>query len=360
MRKISILLVVLLVFYGFLSALPVRAAALTSVSDNMTTLAQGATADHTITWTLPTGVTFAAADQARVDFPANFTASAAAGWAASDFTFNDGTSRSIVAVGASPSCSNGANNVTVAIDDTNDHFTITACTGYSASASAATVTFTIAGTAANGTLTNPASAETSVISITGDNKGDGFDSSNDDTASIAVAIIADDSVNVTANVDPTISFAISDTTIGFGTLTTANVRYATGDTNGTTSETSAHNLTASTNAASGYTVYVRGATLTSGGNSITAIGGSATASSAGNEQFGIKVSASGGNGAAVSPYNTANYAYNATSSTQDDIATSATSSATTTYSITYIANIHATTEAGSYTTDLTYTATGTF
>jgi hypothetical protein len=136
-------------------------------------------------------------------------------------------------------------------------------------------------------------------------------------------------------------------------------KLANGAATGSGTEVTAHDLTAATNAASGYTIYVLGATLTSGLNTIDAIGGSATASSVGTEQFGLKVSASGGSGAAVAPYASANYAYNATT-TQDDIATSAVPSTTTTYSITYIGNISATTEPGSYATTLTYTATGLF
>jgi len=159
---------------------------------------------------------------------------------------------------------------------------------------------------------------------------------------------------------PTISFSISDNTIGFGTLSSSAVRYATGDTSGTGSETVAHTLSAETNATSGYVIYVRGATLTSGGNTIDAIGGSATASSIGTEQFGLKVSASGGSGAAVAPYATANYAYAANAVTQDIIAQSGSASASTTFGLTYIANISNTTQSGSYTTNLIYTAVGTF
>jgi len=159
---------------------------------------------------------------------------------------------------------------------------------------------------------------------------------------------------------PSISFSISDNSIGFGALSSSAVRFATGDTNGTGSETTAHNLLAETNATSGYVIYVRGATLTSGGNTIDAIGGSATASSVGSEQFGFKVSASGGSGAAVAPYATANYAYAANATTQDVIAQSASASATTTFGLTYISNISATTQAGSYTTNLIFTAVGTF
>ena len=122
----------------------------------------------------------------------------------------------------------------------------------------------------------------------------------------------------------------------------------------------AHNFIVGTNANSGYTVTVQGATLTdSSSNTITEIGGGAVGSSEGSEQFGLKISASGGNGAVSAPYDTANYAYAATSTT--DVTASCTgTTANTTYSITYIANIASNTEAGSYSTELTYVATANF
>jgi hypothetical protein len=53
-------------------------------------------------------------------------------------------------------------------------------------------------------------------------------------------------------VNQSISFSISDNTIGFGALTPSSLRYATGDTNGSASETIAHTLSVTTNATSGY------------------------------------------------------------------------------------------------------------
>jgi len=180
-----------------------------------------------------------------------------------------------------------------------------------------------------------------------------------DTGTINVDVIPDDQVLITATVGPSITFTISDNTIGFGPLSSAAARYATGDTNGDNSPVTAHNLTAQTNATSGYVIYVFGPTLTSGADTITAIGGSNTASSAGTEQFGVRYTASGGSGTVTAPYAAAGYAYDAVSA-QDQIASSTVASATTTYNAEYLANIATGTEAGLYSTTLTYTATATF
>lgn len=170
-----------------------------------------------------------------------------------------------------------------------------------------------------------------------------------------VRIITDDQVALSALVGQTLSFTISDNTVGFGSLSVSEPSYATGDSAGTTVETSAHSLTASTNAASGYTISVRGASLTSGLETIPAIGGVATALSAGSAQFGMRATAAGGAGSVSSPYASSDYAYGATASTVSTVATSVSASAVTTYSVYYGASISSQVEPGSYTATLTYT-----
>ena len=342
----------------------VNAASLTSVKDTLTRIEQGLTADHTIQWTLPGGASsFVAGDKARVDFPANFVTSTESGWVAGDFTYNDGTSRSIVAVGAAPSCSAGANNITVLIDSANDQFVITACASFTANSSA-NVTFTIDGTTTDGTLTNPASAETSVVAIVGDDAGDGF-GANDDTASLAIPIIADDTVNITATVDPTISFSISDVAISFGTLASGSARYATGDGTSTSSDPAdgAHNLQISTNATSGYIVTYKGATLTSGANTIDVpgsfINGDANGTP-GTEEFALSVFRDTGSGTVAANYQYTDPDWDFDANTTTTIYTQTAASNTEILEIHYLANIAGATQAGTYTTDVTYIATGTF
>jgi hypothetical protein len=164
-------------------------------------------------------------------------------------------------------------------------------------------------------------------------------------------------------VPQTISFSISDTSIGFGSLTAVQTRYATGDVLGsTTDSTDAHTISVATNASSGYSLTVGGNTLSCsgcGGATITAIGNTATAASIGTEQFGIRFGVNSGSGSASAPYNGANWALD-TAAFPDLIATGAGDSVTTVFGARYIANTAAATEFGSYSAVITYTVTATF
>ena len=162
--------------------------------------------------------------------------------------------------------------------------------------------------------------------------------------------------------DRTVSFDISDTTIGFGPLTTSNARYATGDTSGSDTEVTAHTLTASSSAAGGYTITVEGPTLTSAGGTIDAIGGTNTASSAGTEQFGIKATVAGISyyDEVDATYTGSGYGYDGTSSASTFATQSQGDGFTSTYSVQYIANMATGTETGAYSTDLNYIMTGNF
>ena len=158
----------------------------------------------------------------------------------------------------------------------------------------------------------------------------------------------------------TLTFSISANTVSFGTLDASAARYAT-TASGSASEVEAHTLAASTNATSGYVITVKGATLASGVNTITAIGATNTASSSGTEQFGLRMTATGGSGAVTAPYAAAGFADSATAVLPSQVAAAATGDGvTTTYSVRYLANIAANTESGNYTTALTYLITGNF
>ena len=138
----------------------------------------------------------------------------------------------------------------------------------------------------------------------------------------------------------------------------------------------------STNAVSGATVVLKGNTLTTGAFNVAAIGGTKASSNPGNEQFGMCIyqsagagltlanttyndsncnsatqtagtGATGGEGTAQFGFNTAN----TTSVSGETIATKAAGSSSTA-TMPFIGNIAYTTEAGIYTTTLTYIATG--
>ncbi len=166
----------------------------------------------------------------------------------------------------------------------------------------------------------------------------------------------------TAGAAQSLTFSISQNSIGFGTLTTIGPRFA-NTTGGSGTEVEAHTLSASTNATGGYTMTVRGATLTHTSNSsftVNAIGGTNTVSAPGTEQFGLRAAVTSGTGTVTAPYAAAGFAYAGTASTASQIASGAGDGASTIYSARYIANISAPTEAGSYSATLTYVATATF
>ncbi|MFT6829209.1 MAG: hypothetical protein ACJAV6_000022 [Candidatus Paceibacteria bacterium] len=181
---------------------------------------------------------------------------------------------------------------------------------------------------------------------------------------IAGVDLGDDQyITLAQALDQSLSFSISDNTIGFGSLSAGNSTWANGVGTGSVSATTAHTINASTNASSGYVITVDGPTLTcsncSGSPIISAIGGISTASNPGTEQFGLRALVSNGTGSVASPYNTANYAFDA-AGVPDTVMTGPGDSTPTTFNLEYLADISAVTVPGLYDTTLTYTITPTF
>jgi hypothetical protein len=154
----------------------------------------------------------------------------------------------------------------------------------------------------------------------------------------------------------TLTFSLSANSLSLGTLSASAVT------------SGSHTLTVGTNAANGVVVTYSGSTLTSGANTITAMS-TAAASSVGTEQFGINsklntVPAVGAECSGTPPIAAAATGYSTVDNfkfvTGETIISSAGSINDTTCTISYIANISAATEAGTYTSTLTYIATGTF
>ena len=336
----------------------VYAASLTSVLDTMSTQAVNVTADHTVAWTQASGHSIAAADTIAVAFTVSgdFTANAAGSWQTTDFalTTNVGSSVAPVAVGAAPACSAGATNYTVTISGTVlPIFTITTCSSYTTTSTGSAVTFLIKGASGGtGTLTNrngDVNSSTFTITDTG---------SNTDTGTGAVVIETNDIVTVTATVNPTLTFAISSASVALGTITTS------------TAGKGSHTISVASNASGGFVVTYNGATLTSGTNTIAAYGTTGAASSPGTAGFGINlrvnttpvigadVTTNAGTCGYGTNYGTANtFSYQAATTTT---ITSVTAPADCVYTVSYVGNIATLTAAGSYTTSLTYIATGTF
>lgn len=328
----------------------VFAASATSMSDNMSRLKASTASNHEIKFVSPTGI--AGAGIVTLTFSSDFTG--VSGILFSDVDFATGNSGNCTSatfteqtLAASPS------GATWGVASSGQVVTLTSGSGTSTAGNC--VRFKIGTNASNQTtgvnqISNGAVDDDDTVIIGG---------SFGDSGTISVDIITDDQVVVTATVDPSITFSISANSIQFGSLNASDDRYAT-TSGGSSSVTVAHTLAAGTNATSGYVMYMLGATLTSGANTITAPAGP-SATTIGSEQFGLNLSASGGSGTVDTQYGTTSqYGFGSTSSVQDNIASATGASATTTYSATYVGNIGASTEAGNYTTTLTYTATATF
>jgi len=327
---------------GLMSPKVASAAVLTAVSDTVSNLTASTVANHTIQFTTPTGV--ASGATMILTFDNSTSVHASMTFADIDLRYNS----TDVTLAAAPS------GAIVGVVRT----------------SATVLTFT------NGTTVIPASAI--IIIKIGTNASIGGNGVNQmtngivgtttlritgtfgDNGIVGMAIITNGVVAVTAEVLGSITFTIDQNAINFGTLSSAGPRYA-NSTTGSATPVTAFNIQTGTNGSTGYTLSVQGDTLRSGANTITAIPASAV-SSTGSEQFGINlVKSLGGSGTIAADYGTASqYAYKGTTALADTIASATSATAVNNYAITYLANISAVTEAGSYTTAHTYVATGNF
>ncbi len=321
------------------------AASITAVSDTMSNQTISATSTHAIRFVTPTGAGDNT-DTIILTFPSdyNFTSKTIG-----TVTFTHGAStglESTETLAAAPSASawgaafSGTQNRILTLTAPSD--------GVGAAVVAANDKMIIT---YNGTNSiNPTTPGSYTMTVSG---------TFGDTGDITNNILTNSQVAITATVPQSITFSISDNTISFGSLGSGAARFASGTASGQATEVEAHNVIVGTNAASGYSMSLAGNTLTSGANTITAIGAANTASSIGTEQFGVRMSASGGSGTVAVPYAAAGFAFDS-AAFPDQIASAAGASANTTYSARYIANITSNTEAGAYTSTLTYVATANF
>jgi hypothetical protein len=340
--SIAIISALLLYMLPFRFAL---AATVTSASDTMSNLTINATSSHSISFGSPTGVA-QNTDTIIITFPSDFDFT---GKVIGGLSLSHGSTTGLE-VTETLAASASASDWGAAFSGTENRvLTLTAPTdGIGTQAITANNKIVIGYTATNSV--NPSSPGSYTIAVTG---------AFGDTGEITVNILSNDQVSITATVPQSLTFSISDNSISFGNLSAVAARHASGTAAGQSTEVEAHNLIVGTNASNGYTMTVNGNTLTSGANTIDAIGNTNTASAVGTEQFGFRLTASGGNGAVVAPYAASGFAFN-TGGLPDQVATSTSASANTTYSARYMANISASTEAGSYTATLTYVATANF
>ncbi|MEK7184453.1 MAG: SBBP repeat-containing protein, partial [Patescibacteria group bacterium] len=185
-----------------------------------------------------------------------------------------------------------------------------------------------------------------------------FQSSNGGGATDAFGLLfSENSVVVSGLVNPTLTFTVGSTSCSLGTLSTTQTQFCT------------YAITAATNGTSGYTIsYLPVSTLTSPATDTISHLSTQTSSSLGSEQFGFNLRAntaagsftsvdfgadpSGGVGTVSANYNTVNQFKLNTSG--ETIASSTGPSIATVFTVGTIANIASSTEAGAYTTTLTY------
>ena len=349
-KIVSLVLVlsIVIINLGFMMAprTVTAAGSITAFSDTVTTLNANAAANHTIQFTTPTGI--ASGQTVILTFDNSTLIDAALTYADVDFRYGS----TDVTLAATPS------GATMGVARTSG--TILTFTNGTTAISGGTViiikvgTNTTIGGVGTKQITNGPAGST-ILRISG---------TFTDYGSLAMAIVANSVVAVTAEVLSTLSFAVSSNALYFGNLSTTNNCFARNTVVGyvtcpVTTEAEAFNITAATNATTGYTISVQGDTLTSGVNTITPLA-SNTTPTFGTEQFGLRATATGGSGSVSVPYAATGFAYTGTVSTPATLATSNVPSLTTTYSVRYLANIASITEAGSYATNHTYVATGNF
>ena len=351
-KAVAVIAVVALlaVFMPFQAA---RAGAISPLKDTLSRLEKSVQGTHTFAFTTATSLTATQTINILFDSAGDaFTLDATI----ADTDFSGASGITFVAnVGA---CGGGASNEvypTVDASAPGESYTLTVCTSDTVTAGA--IAFTID----SNEITNPSSAAVYKVDVT----------TTSDSGSYAIAIIDDDTVNVTASVDPSVTFSISDVAIGFGVLSAtldcwANATPPTScDT--TFAPPAAHTFSLGTNAASGVALTYSGATLATGAGptiSVATIAGDTSdpVGTTGSEQFaiGFDDNAATFTFADTSAYdqNAGNYKFVA-GATTTILSTSAPVAATT-IDAHYLANISAATEAGAYSTSITYIATGTF
>ncbi len=329
--------------------------ALNTLSDTQSTLKAGQLSDHTVQFVTPTGIS--AGQAISITLPTGYATGTFAianfDLATSTSVSCSGFSDALLQSGAASGLSWG---VTVATS------TIYITSGTAVIPANRCIQIEVGGNATSGgtgtsTLVN--SASPGAYQIT-------FESGAGDTGYVTEYIVPDDAVLLSGTVNQSLTFTVSTSTIYFGILGAGTAKFASStNTAGDTLETVAHTLAVGTNAPSGFTLSVRGQTLTSQQNPVSTIdyiGAVAASSVPGTEQFGFRATESGGVGVTLNPTfsSLTSYGYNATASTSAILATGNGSTPTSTFSLRYVTNIGAVTEAGTYTASLIYIATANF
>lgn len=216
------------------------------------------------------------------------------------------------------------------------------------------------------TITNPTSEGTYYIRIT---TYSDTGTTVIDTNTVAFAITSGQAVSL--SVDPSLSFSVAGVTSG-GTVngattntTSTSTTVPLGTVTTSTNAIAAQDLTVTTNAGHGYTVYIEyTAKPTSGSNTIADTTGTnaspVTFPSAGTAAFGYTTNASALGTGTANRFTSAGNVWAAFTASNLEVAYSNTSVSSQTTRIGYQAGISGTTPAGTYTTTVVLTATPTY
>jgi len=334
------------------------AASVTAVSDTMSRIQTSQYSSHAIKFTTGNAIA-TTTDTITITFPSDFDFT---GSVITDVTFTHGASTGAettetLASGASGTAWGAAFSGTL-----NRVFTLTAPTDGLGNATVAAgdkiiISYTVTGNHfKNGTT---GTTYITTIALSGSDCGT-------PSASYAITLLTSDQVTVSTTIDPYLTLTLTTTSVSLTKSGGGNPNYQSGGTG--YNQGTANTLAAGTNGSSGYTITYYGDTLKSGGNTIDAMATKA-ASSTGSKQFGINLKLnttpstgtdpSGGTGAASGDYNTQNQ-FRYIVNTITTLASASAASATSTFTVTYIANVDSTTPAGAYSTTITYICTGNF
>lgn len=363
MKALPIVMIIALLA-GSLYIGSAQAATLTSLSTTMTNQTISEATDHTILFTTPTGV--AAGETITLTF-ASSSGTGASIAAALDFEDLD---LSYDEAGGDGVCDTGDTELTLAgaastttwgaVRTSGTVITFTSDSGTIPAGAEICVeigTGAEAGATGAEQVTNPDTASANhTIAIAG---------TQTDSGSLAYPVITNDTVTVTATVDPTITFAIRNSddngdtnACSLGTLSTGSVSNC------------AYRLAVDTNASGGYTIYFAAdATLNNASSdTIDDIAEDGTVSS-GTEGYGVAVTGATAGGASGATY-TEEGIFNDDDSPIPTTTTAlfsinkpadyTVSSLTTSTLVTHKAAISAVTPAGAYNQAVTYTVVGAF
>lgn len=157
----------------------------------------------------------------------------------------------------------------------------------------------------------------------------------------------------------TLTFAINDVAVGFGTLSPSGARWASADATGSGSAVAAHTLAVSTNARNGYVLSYFGPSLV-GAETITAATFTGDADGTpGGKQFAMSITTDG-DATIPSAYQKASNNYSFVPSTTTTLMSETGPTATETASAYYLCNIATSTLPGAYSTSVTYVLTSTY